>query len=462
MPASCSLVRQRSRTACVLDETFGCAGSHIWVFAGCRGTFRLGAATVACGDWQGDGANLMRCDASGRPVVDSASSSRPWSERLHAQPLGEDAPRRLADGCRHVFIDVGANRANHVRFLIEPHRFPESLYLQWGFFRSSFGPRFASDPTVCAFVFEPNPAQRPHLERLARHYRAAGRRVEVFSAAALERPVEAFAMGAPQGGGGMSQTSEWGFGGAAERSGSGVDGATAAAAIHVPGVDLARFVADEVVGRAVPPAGAGAEADEAPPLPPSVVLKLDPEGRELDVLQRLLEEGVLCGRAGEGHGGGGGGGGHGGGGGIDVVTWELHAEAPRVKRQLQLARTDSNVSLTRLFSLVLNRTSIADRAGGWHAPTPWLHRALKRAGGYAGPSDAPCRARFVDGDDETYVTARRMRPRAWEATAGRRGRRGRGQNRPSKQKRVKNFPPPQNFLACGVLKATQTRTKSTQ
>lgn len=426
----------------MLGETYGCADSHVWVFAGCRGTFRFGASTVACGDWHGDGANLMRCDASGRPVDPSASSSsRPWSERLHAQPLGEDVPRRLADGCRHVFIDCGANRANHVRFLIEPHRFPESLYLQWGFFKNSFGPGFASDPTVCAFIFEPNPAQRPHLERLARYYRAAGRRVEVFSAAALERPVEAFAMGAPQGGGGMSQTSEWGFGGAAEPSAGGAAASGTAAAIRVPGVDLARFIADEVVGRAVPPAEPAGGV--AAPLPPSVVLKLDPEGRELDVLQRLLEEGVLCGQGG-GSGGQGGGHGHdhghssggGGGGGIDVVTWELHAETPRVKRQLQLARTEGNASLTRLFSLVLNRTAIADRAGGWHAPTPWLYRALKRVGGYAGPSDTLCRTRFVDGDDETYLRSRRMRPRAWEEAPPASARRN-GHRRRAKRQRMK-------------------------
>ena len=33
-------------------------------------------------------------------------SSQPWGTRLNAQPSGHDAPVRLADGCRHVFIDM--------------------------------------------------------------------------------------------------------------------------------------------------------------------------------------------------------------------------------------------------------------------------------------------------------------------------------------------------------------------
>ena len=112
-----------------------------------------------------------------------------WNERLHAQPAGADPPRRLADGCYHVFLDVGSNRGNHVRFLFEPDRFPLSFYEPtWQLFSRVFGPRFAdADSAVCVFAFEPNPSHAEHLVRLARHYRAGGRRVEVFGVLAGAR-----------------------------------------------------------------------------------------------------------------------------------------------------------------------------------------------------------------------------------------------------------------------------------
>ena len=37
-----------------------------------------------------------------------------------------DDHHKLADGCYHVFLDVGSNIGMHVRFLLEPHKYPQA------------------------------------------------------------------------------------------------------------------------------------------------------------------------------------------------------------------------------------------------------------------------------------------------------------------------------------------------
>ena len=38
----------------------------------------------------------------------------------------DDHKHKLADGCYHVFLDVGSNIGMHVRFLLEPHKYPKA------------------------------------------------------------------------------------------------------------------------------------------------------------------------------------------------------------------------------------------------------------------------------------------------------------------------------------------------
>ncbi|KAL3918617.1 MAG: hypothetical protein SGPRY_005946 [Prymnesium sp.] len=171
----------------------------------------------------------------------------------------------LADGCRHVFLDVGSNRGVHIRFLSPPHLFPSSTYLSRAFFSSSFGPAFHSDPSVCAFAFEPNPSHAPRLERLSRALRAEGRRVEWFPLAAA---------GGGEGRGGVvtmyhhrgdAAASDWRFG--SKR--------VSHRPINVSSLDLGEFVLTELTRRAVPRA-TGRRGER----PPSIVMKLDIEGDE--------------------------------------------------------------------------------------------------------------------------------------------------------------------------------------
>jgi len=79
----------------------------------------------------------------------------------------------MGDGCRYIFLDVGANRGVHIRSLMEPTLFPEALYVKEGFWVNHFGRGYENDSSVCAFGFEPNVAHHPRLERLAQHYRSA-------------------------------------------------------------------------------------------------------------------------------------------------------------------------------------------------------------------------------------------------------------------------------------------------
>ena len=63
-------------------------------------------------------------------------------------------------GCTKIFLDVGANRATHIRKLFEPEKYNESRYLP--IFDEAFGSAsFRSMPSratgLCAFGFEPNP-----------------------------------------------------------------------------------------------------------------------------------------------------------------------------------------------------------------------------------------------------------------------------------------------------------------
>ena len=210
---------------------------------------------------------------------------------------GRAMSTRLGDGCRapagprtevtripyspgflwwtgHVFLDVGSNRGVHVRFLTEPHLFPNSSYLAAGHFARYFGPGFATDPTVCAFGFEPNVAHSARLARLARLYRSAGRRVEFFMVAAQAHAGVVTMYNHRD----DAAASDWRFG--AKR--------LSHRPVNVSALDLSAFVRRELIGRAVP---AAASADARPP---SIVVKLDVEGDELAIFERMLDTHALC------------------------------------------------------------------------------------------------------------------------------------------------------------------------
>jgi hypothetical protein len=87
--------------------------------------------------------------------------------------------KKLADGCRRVYLDMGSNRGIQIRKLFEPYYYKDApalpLYDQY----------FGKDrDDVCAFGFEPNPIHYPLLRKTERRYRSMGWRVHfIFGAA---------------------------------------------------------------------------------------------------------------------------------------------------------------------------------------------------------------------------------------------------------------------------------------
>ena len=116
--------------------------------------------------------------------------------------------RRWGDGCRHVFLDIGANRGVSVRKLFEPHAYPIDNY-DWDhaglprwlccrnhsapnghifyapLFDELFGDKVQRSRDnfkgLCAFGFEMNPQHSRRLKEIENCYASRGWRVKFFT-----------------------------------------------------------------------------------------------------------------------------------------------------------------------------------------------------------------------------------------------------------------------------------------
>ncbi len=91
---------------------------------------------------------------------------------------------RMGDGCRHVYLDLGANIGVHNRFLFQPKLYPDTSM------RSAFDESFGSadlralpshESGICAFAFEANPFHAARLKAMEECYLARGHRLKVFA-----------------------------------------------------------------------------------------------------------------------------------------------------------------------------------------------------------------------------------------------------------------------------------------
>lgn len=81
---------------------------------------------------------------------------------------------KLADGCYHVFLDVGANIGVHSRFVMEPNKYPDAKKAL-AHFEKAFGPPGNRDPRdFCLFAFEPNPFHQRRYEEFTKAYQRVG------------------------------------------------------------------------------------------------------------------------------------------------------------------------------------------------------------------------------------------------------------------------------------------------
>jgi FkbM family methyltransferase len=200
-------------------------------------------------------------------------------QKLYSQVPSMKMPNkeRLADGCYHVFLDVGANIGVHGRFLFEPKKYPNSKVAA-NHFNNEFE-RERDNRDFCVFAFEPNPAHKARLELVASAYRSMGWRYEFIPAAVGDQD------------GTMTfhhmndeTHSEWGFT-SLPKNGTGV---RVGKPELVPVVRLASWILDHVHDRFVPTPFGNYKSG------PKVVMKMDVEGTEFAMLPDLIVSGALC------------------------------------------------------------------------------------------------------------------------------------------------------------------------
>lgn len=187
--------------------------------------------------------------------------------------------KKLADGCYHVFLDVGANVGVHGRFLFEPEQYNETR-VAGDIFNEEFG-RQRDNRDFCVFAFEPNPAHKKRLEQVETAYKAMGWRYEFIPAGISDQE------------GNMTfyhlhdeRFNEWGFTTVRKVHPLGFAGIEE----QVTVIRLASWLQEQVHERVIPTTVYGEYGDSGP----KVVMKFDVEGLEFVVLPDLLVSGALC------------------------------------------------------------------------------------------------------------------------------------------------------------------------
>jgi len=181
--------------------------------------------------------------------------------------------RRLADGCYHVFLDVGSNVGVHGRFLLEPDKYNET-WAAVTLFEREFGKK-RDNRDFCVFAFEPNPAHIERQKEISSAYKAMGWRYEPISAGVGDSDGNITFYHVND----KKANNEWGF------TSRIIAGGTPE---HVPVIRLASWLQKEVQNREIPVPFREYKYG------PKVVMKMDVEGMEFIVLPDLLLSGALC------------------------------------------------------------------------------------------------------------------------------------------------------------------------
>jgi FkbM family methyltransferase len=186
---------------------------------------------------------------------------------------------RIADGCQHVYLDMGSNVGIQVRKLYRPERFPGAGVIP---IFSKFFPNVTQRrETVCAIGMEPNPKHAERLRRLARLYTNVGWRTAFVEAAASNHAATAGFV-APHPANELQQ---------AARVTNRHPNAT-----QVKTIDISDFIIKQILSRQIPQKNK----------PHFVVAKMDIEGMEHRVIPEMWRTGAAC--------------------GIDVIMLEWHGK----------------------------------------------------------------------------------------------------------------------------------------
>jgi hypothetical protein len=203
-------------------------------------------------------------------------------------PAVIEEPRtpKLADGCYHVFLDVGANIGVHGRFLSEPEKYPDAS-VAYAIFNREFGPD-RDNRDFCIFEFEPNPSHHGRITKTAEAYVAMGWRYTLVPVGVSDEDstIQFYHRG-------DEAREEWGFNAIQSKS-KGKD----AKAVDIPVVRLAQWLEDHVYERIIPSTTHGTYESirdkEGVVGAPKVVMKMDIEGMEFRVLPDLIISGIFC------------------------------------------------------------------------------------------------------------------------------------------------------------------------
>ena len=164
--------------------------------------------------------------------------------------------------CTNLFIDVGANNGNSLRFWFNPtdsgHGMAEYARIERAEERKSY----------CADVFEANPHFNEQLSRLVRKYRSQGRSVRLFNGTA-------FSVGGGPVAFGVDPANTISSSLVRTKHVRGKTAWLSNYSISVPSVDAIKYIRSlQGYNR--------------------VVLKVDVEGYEFELLRALLASGALC------------------------------------------------------------------------------------------------------------------------------------------------------------------------
>ena len=209
----------------------------------------------------------------------------------------------LADGCWHVYLDVGSNIGVQVRKLFEPERYGGALVLP--VFERFFGSAEQRRGSTCAIGIEPNPRHIPRLRGVEQRYKSLGWRTHFLTRTAASVAAGKAKFYFNDNFIDSAKHSGW----AASLTNAHRDHGRDTSAV-VAKLDLAKFLG-QILARRLPPRPEGAPNA-------STVMKVDIEGAEYDVMSALLARGVLC--------------------DLDLLFAEFHPSLARISAGLEFQR----------------------------------------------------------------------------------------------------------------------------
>ena len=291
-------------------------------------------------------------------AVEYNTSGSTTAKHAQTADAATTEPTRLGDDCYHVFLDVGANVGVHGRFLLEPHKYPDTER-SGDLFQEEYA--LKDNRNVCVFEFEANHRHWPRLDEISEAYAKMGWRYHVIHAAVSDQEgtTTFFHQGSRD-----EQFNEWGFSGAKKFNKN--KGGEGGFEVTVPTVRLAEWINFHIHERSVPQVIG--DRDKAKPV---IGMKMDIEGFEYVVLPDMIHTGALC--------------------DIDFVFGEFHPHFAPIQ---QFRKTAFNIPNDSNTTEKDHRISL-DTFKEARMYQKQLEQVMK--------ASRNCDVRWINGDDESYL-----------------------------------------------------------